>query len=291
MRDPGNLPQLLAQDLAEVDWPAPDQIRARARRRTIRKAVAAPAAVLLVVASVWLLVGPGRDGGLADDPVGGSGPSASPSASPSVAASYTMPAGWFGPEDLVQPADVGAGYTLENENAFAPGEYPTWSFNADECDAYAGLRITAFRSYTWMRINIVAPGGDDAAVPAVHAELNSYPTATVAKQVMSDVRAMVGACAEFSYAGGEASTEARPARVVHTYSVEGERFAGDESVLIRHVTRSVDASTGEVLPGDQAVIPEILAVVRVGDRVEVLSTYQDDRDRMREIATKAARRL
>lgn len=288
MRDPGNLPELLARDLAEVDWPAPEQIRTRARRRTIRRAVGAPVAVLLVVASVWLLAGPSRDGGLADEPVGSG---VSVSASPSAAASYTLPPGWFGPGDLVQPDDVDPGYTLENEHAFAPGEYPAWPFAVDQCDAYAGLNVTAFRSYTWMRINIVAREGKSGGPADIHAELNRYPTQAVAKQVMLDVRRVVAACGEFSYAGGEASTDERPARVVHTYAIEDRGFAADESLLVRHVTESVDARTGELLPGDQSRSVEIMAAVRVGDRVTVLTTHQNDADRMRGIATKAARRL
>jgi hypothetical protein len=282
MRDPGNLPQLLARDLAGVTWLAPDEIRARARRRTVRKVAAAPVVLLMVVTSLWLLAGPGRDRGLAGDPVGDDGAQPGPSAA--------AEQGWFGPDDLAQPDDVGAGYTLENEHAFAPGKYPTWTFSLEHCDAYAALNVTAFRSYLWMRINIVALKGDDIGTSDVHTELTRYP-APLADQVMTDVRRVVQTCDDFSYASGEASTEERPAWTRHTFRIGSRDFAGDESLLIRHVTESRDARTGELLHGEQSVIVTILTVVRVEDRVEVLQTYQDDADRMRKIATKAARRL
>jgi hypothetical protein len=283
MRDPANLPDLLARDLAAVDWPAPGQIRSRARRRTIGKAVAAPVAVLLVVASVWTLAGPGRGGGLAEDPFGGNGSPPGPTVS--------LPVGWFGPEILPQPQDVGPGYELDNEHAYAPGEYPAWPFAMEQCEAYAGLGVRAYRGYTWMRGNIVTQQRGTGATGDVHTELRSYPGVTVAKQVVSEVRRTVEACPEYSYNGGEASTEERPGRVVHTSTIEDQDFAGEQSLLIRRVARSVDATTGELLPGDQSVGVSILAVVRVRDRVEVLYMELDDADRMREIAAKAARRL
>ncbi|MBF9135549.1 hypothetical protein I0C86_42680 [Plantactinospora sp. S1510] len=282
MRDPGNLPQLLARDLAGVTWLAPDEIRARARRRTVRKVAAAPVVLLMVMTSLWLLAGPGRDRGLVGDPVGDGGAPLGPSAA-------AVP-GWFGPEDLAQPDDVGAGYTLENEHAFAPGEYPAWTFSLEHCDAYPPLNVTAFRSYTWMRINIVALKGDDTGTTDVHTELTRYPV-PIADQVMTDVRRVVQTCGDFGYASGEASTEERPARTRHTYTIESQDFAGDDSLLIRQVTESRDARTGELLPGDESLLVTILTVVRVEDRVEVLQTYLNDADRMRKIATKAARRL
>jgi hypothetical protein len=291
MRDPAKLPDLMARDLAAVDWLAPGQIRGRARRRTIRNVVAAPVAALLVVASVWLLAGPGQGGGLAEDPVGGNGPSASsPPNSPSRPAA-SLPAGWFGPEILLQPQDVGPGYELGNENAYAPGEYPAWPFAMEQCAAYAGLGVRAFLGYTWMRHNTVARRADTATKGDVHAELRSYAGVTAAKQVVSDAREVVTACREYSYDGGEGSTEERPGKVVHTSTVVDQDFAGDQSLLVRRVTRGVDARTGELLPGNQSVGVELLAVIRVQDRVEVLQTDQDDPDRLRAIAAKAGQRL
>lgn len=287
MRDPANLPDLLARDLAAVDWQAPGQIRSRARRRTVRNVLAAPVAALLVVASVWLLAGPGQGGGLAEDPVGGNGQSPSPSASPSV----SLPPGWFGPEILLQPQDVGPGYELGNEYAYAPGEYPAWRFEMEQCEAYAGLGVRAFLGYTWMRHNTVARRQDTSTTGDVHAELRSYAGVTAAKQVMSDVRKIVEVCPEYSYDGGEASTEERPGKVVHTSTIVDQDFAGEESLLVRRVTRGVDARTGELLPGDQSVGVNILAVIRVQDRVEVLDTDLNDLGRMREIAAKAGQRL
>ncbi|MFC0534120.1 hypothetical protein [Phytohabitans kaempferiae] len=282
MRDPGNLPNLLARDLADARWPEPAEIRARGRRRTVRAVVAAPAALVVLVTSVWLLAGPVAD--RAAPAPGGGDPTSAPAPD-----GGDRPPGWFGPEALVQPEDVGERHHLTNEHAYAPGEYPTWTFSVDACGAYAGLGVTAPLDYLWMRINIVTPDGDTSGALGIHAELASYPQ-TGAEQVMEDVRRVIEACAEYGYAGGEASTEERPARVEHEYEVLEEGFAGDDSLLIRHLVRSLDARTGEPVSPEQDIV-SIKAVVRVGDRVEVIQSDQGDPARMREIAIRAARRL
>jgi hypothetical protein len=276
MRDPGNLPHLLARDLAGVRWPEPAQIRARGRRRTLRTVAAAPLVLAVVVASVWLVARPAADRAA---PVPGGGRSSTPA---------TVPPGWFGPEDLVQPADVGEGYHLTNEHAYAPGEYPAWAFAMGNCAAFEGLGITVPPPYTWMRINIVARDGDTSGESDVHAELNRYQ-GIVAEQVMTDARRALEACADFSYEGGEASTEERPARTVHQIRVVDEGFAGEDAFMTRHYVYAVDPRTGERLDSQESI--SLTVAVRVGDRVEVLMTSQDDANRMREIAVRAARRL
>ena len=181
---------------------------------------------------------------------------------------------------------------MDNEQAFAPGEDPSWSFSMDQCPAYRALGIEEPHAYTWKRINIVTDrvgsegsGGDRD----VFANLTRYP-AGVAERVMADARRALAACPEYSYEGGEASTDERPARTVHRYILLADGFAGDDSLMARQTYHSVDARTGQRLTNVQAGVA-LVAAVRVGDRVEVLETYQDDPTRLREIAVRAARRL
>jgi hypothetical protein len=275
MPDPHDLPHLLARDLADVRWPPPTRIRARGRRRTLRTVAVAPVAVVLILASVWLLVRPSHQDA-APPPVG---------STPTV----SVPVGWFGPEALVQPADVGEGYHLDNQHAFAPGEDPSWSFSMDQCPAYAGLGIEKPHAYTWKRINIVTEQAGAGGDRDVFANLSRYP-ANAAQQVMADARQAVAACPEYSYEGGEGSTKERPARTVHRRTILQEGFAGDDSLMIRHTYHTVDASTGRRLTDVQEGTALIVAM-RVGDRVEVLETYHDDPAWLREIAVRAARRL
>jgi hypothetical protein len=288
MRDPANrlpeLADLLARDLAHVHWPAPDGIRARARRRSLRTALAAPLAVLVLVTSVWLLARPAENRAIP-------GPAASVTPTATRSLETTEPPGWVGAEVLVRPADVGAGYGVDNVYTYAPGEYPTWQFDLQPCAAYNALGVTAYRDYTWMGGHTVAKQVTTNTPGDVHAQLMRYPDSAAAARVVADVRRVVRACANFDDAGGEASTEERPARVVHRYGKIDEGFAGDESLLLRHRVEHVDASTGKRLPDHQNASVEMIAVVRVGDLVEILLTDQDDPARMRRIAVAAARHL
>jgi hypothetical protein len=284
---PDNLEQLrtrLARDLTTVSWPEPGQIRAQARRRTMRTVVAAPLAVVLVVAAVaWAL----RAGSASPSSYGpAAGPPHRPAATaatPSVDDGTSIPI-----EALLQPDDVGPARHIENENTWSAGAYPAWTFSKDQCPAYAGLKLTAYQDYQFMRIHQVVPDRrEDFNLLTVFVEAHRYPGDTAAT-VMGDVRRIVAACPRFDSGPSEASTPERPAHGVHALTVLDEGFAGTESLLIHDRSTSVDDRTGDTI-GEPIVM--IYAVVRVNDLVTTIGRYTEDRAAVQDLGPRAAARL
>lgn len=282
-----SLPERLAADLAVVHWPEPDEIRARARRRTYRGLVVVPAAVLLVVAAVWAGAGAGRedhDSHVATPPTS---EAPAPTASgPTVLPTFVVPGNpaWIPPEALLQPADLGTGYEITNDHSWEPGQYPTWTFNFDGmCPAYAPLDVTAYQRYLFMRINTVGKNVQQDGGQAVHEEVMRFPGDT-AKQVVADARRVVAACPQFT-TDSEASTEQHPAYAVHRWVLVDNDFAGDESLLLRQGVTHVERATDQEL-GDPSL--DLYAVVRVGDLVAVVQTDDYDEGRVRQLARRAA---
>jgi len=284
---PDNLEELanrLARDFTTVRWPEPGQIRARARRRTVRTAAGAPLAVILVVVAVaWAL----RAGSASPS---STGPAAGPPRTlPATTATTPVDDGTSIPIDaLLQPEDVGPARHVENEYTYPGGVYPAWTFSHEQCPAYAGLKIRAFLKYDFMRIHQIAPDRpEDFDSLAVFVEAHRYPDDTAAT-VMGDVRRIVAACRRYDGGPSEASTPERPAHGVHTLTLLDDAFAGSESLLIRHHTISVDDRTGEQV-GDP--ITMIYVVVRVNDLVTTIGRYTDDRAAVQALGSRAAARL
>jgi len=97
-----DLAQRLAADLGRVSWPAAEQIRREAKRRSRRTAFAASFCVLLLLSGVW--VGTAR-------PFHRSAPVETFAAAPRPVATTIGPGdpAWIPPEALLTPEDVGPG--------------------------------------------------------------------------------------------------------------------------------------------------------------------------------------
>ena len=283
-----DLSHRLARALTSVQWAEPGELRARARRRSRRAFVAAPVAVTLVVLSVAWYAGFRGDGApVADDST--IGPSSSTTTTPSPRPSLTMDPAWIPLDALLQPADVGEGLDFANVLTSDSEPLRLWYFELSQCPAYAGLGITAYDTYQYMRIHQIVPrgviGGERG--DAVFVQARRYP-AEVASTVVLDIRRALTACGQYERAGGEASSPQRPAYTTFTWTIIDEDFAGDDSLLIRQRVESFVTGTGQRI-GESIV--ETYAVVRVGDVITIVSRYSADEAEIANLATKAAARL
>ncbi|RKR88538.1 hypothetical protein BDK92_2866 [Micromonospora pisi] len=345
------LAEQLAAELGGVTWPAPERIRALGRRRRRRVAVGVPAAVVLVFAAIWGLVGglPGTGTG----PVTVAGPPAAPGSDPTVTRSSPDPsrqpvqpggAGWFPAVALLQPADLGLNFRISYDTSGSVGA-DLWPFHlADYCPAYAGLRVATYRDYLFSRGNSVGGDGPDGRVRMLSQQVTRYADDPAARTVVDEARRVVDACAAYevppavltghtasadprpnvdpsappssatpsssadppssaapSWSSSSASpsapavpsSSAEPGATVpmvdpgartggrHTLRVLGDGFAGSQSLLVR---QEVTAPAGT----PEAGTVTLYAVVRVGDLVAVLESYDYDDARMRQLAGRAA---
>lgn len=285
------LVQRAATDIGTVRWADAKQLRRIARRRTVRSLAVAPVTVLLTVAMVWGLAAQNHDRAPMPPAASSSAPTTSESPSPSASPSSSVPApsadSWWIPGDaMLQPEDVGPGVVADNELTSVAGEDFAWYFYMDGCPSLAGLH-DAYRRHQFMRsVNLTLPVADESGLPIVFAEVRRYSEPD-AKLVIGDVQRLVAACPRIT-GGSEASTPTKPAAGVWTYGITGTGFAGDEALLIKQHSYSIDQATGKVVGND---ITTTSAVVRAGGLIVVLSTERDQPDQMKALAGKALRRL
>ncbi|WP_329104411.1 hypothetical protein OG792_29610 [Micromonospora sp. NBC_01699] len=342
------LAERLATDLAGVSWPAPEQIRARGRRRARRTAVAVPVAVVLVFATIWGVVGALPRGATGPESVAGrADPEAAVPATASSAPDGTVPGrssggvtsrdpAWIPAIALLQPADLGLNFRIDEDHSWQPGSYPDWPFRlAQSCPAYAGLRLTGYQDHRYSRGRTVGGDTEDGRWQSLAQQVTRYADGAAARTVVDDVRRVVEACRTYDapptvstlYATppppatptapaspadptapaspgkptapafppgstrsvppgattGPAATGANATR--HAWRVLGDGFAGNQSLLVR---QEVSAPTGPVGTGPASGTVTLYAVVRVGDLVAVLESYDYDDARMRQLADRAA---
>ncbi|MGI5150958.1 hypothetical protein ACQEVC_32135 [Plantactinospora sp. CA-294935] len=252
----------LDRELSTLYWAEAARIRRRGTRRRIRAVAGATLAVVMLLGSAWTLLPPPvepRTEFQGDDiPI----------------------------EAMLQPSDVGPDFEIDNAHTYLAGEYPTWQFAQDDlCPRYASLNIDAYRTYLFMRGQIVARKGDDEGHTYVFTEARRFP-GEVARQVMTDVTRTVSACAVYRTTT-EYSSPTRPAEAERSASVIDRNFAGEESLMVRTQIDHRETATGEVF--DRQVV--LAAVVRVADLVAVTSFYVEDPQRLRELAKHTASRL
>ncbi|MFI6760201.1 hypothetical protein ACIBF5_13795 [Micromonospora sp. NPDC050417] len=353
------LAEQLAAELGGVTWPAPERIRSLGRRRRQRVAVAAPAAVVLVFAAIWGLVG--GSAGSGTGPVTVAGPPVAPGSGPVVERNLPDPSrepvspggeGWIPAVALLQPADLGLNFRISYDTSGSVGA-DLWPFHlADYCPEYARLRVATYRDYLFSRGNSVGGDGSDGRVRMLSQQVTRYADDPAARTVVDEARRVVTACASYEVppavltgraasagprpnadpSGGprpnadpsappssvtpsalaapsspaspssadpsQPSSPAEPGATVsmvdpgartggrHTLRVLGDGFAGSQSLLVRQEV-TAPAGTPATGVGDVGTVT-LYAVVRVGDLVAVLESYDYDDARMRQLATRAA---
>ncbi|MEU2612744.1 hypothetical protein ABZ570_14360 [Micromonospora sp. NPDC007271] len=275
--------ELVQRELRDVRWPEPDEIRARARRRSWRTAVLAAVAVLAVASgsavTAWARPGP---------PAAPFTTMASPTSSPSERVAAEVPL-----EVLLAPADLRT-----------DAEALTQSGLAERVEIARGLlwchrfqRMTAqwepsrySRSVTLLSAR---PAGTDQSAKEVLLTQDVYRVEPdVARRLFAGIDKMLAPCGNWrtegpvQWQGKEVS-----AQVTHRWQVVDRSFAGTESVLLRHsIGQARDLGTGRSLGALPA--PESTAVVRVGDLVAVINLGRDGTESdLRRLATVAAARM
>ncbi|MGW5670932.1 hypothetical protein [Micromonospora sp. NPDC003776] len=249
MPDDVRFVELVHRELRDVRWPEPTEIRAAARRRGRRTAVAAAAAVLAVASVSAVLVG--RAGG--------------PSPAASVGAYAEIPT-----EAMLDPADVPV-RSDERLGDTGLGERVRVDDVLAGCGRDQGVPAAAAESrFSRAQTLIGSQAVDGFAThrsPVISQDV--YRLAS-ADDVFSGLDRLVAACASWRQAntverdGGSVSLT-----FVHGWSVAARDFAGDQSALLRHtVTQLTDSATGG--PAQFPMAPEYTLVVRVGDLVTVL---------------------
>ncbi|MCO1595139.1 hypothetical protein M8C17_08180 [Micromonospora sp. RHAY321] len=280
MRDDLAFVEQVRRDLEDVRWPEPQDIRARARRRSRRTAVAAT--VVLTLAGVSAFVATGGGGESAPPPVAAS-------------ASPTPPArGEIAAESLVQPADLSQPAQVQlSESDFAQpilvdsmlghcgqsrGMTPTWPISRWS------------RSQTLLRER---PVGVDHTVGDLLLKQDLYRVAPeTGASLFADLDRLLATCAEWASAGPYTMAEQTvTAQAVHNWTVVQRSFAGDGAAMVRHTQSPVrDQKTGETI-GD-APRPTSTAVVQVGDVVAVLTLGRDGTEpELSRLAEVAAHRM
>ncbi|MDG4807881.1 hypothetical protein O7634_14085 [Micromonospora sp. WMMD1120] len=281
MRDDQAFIERIHRDLADVRWPEPAEIRARARRRSRRTAIAAATAVLAVVGATAgaLVHGNHR---VPATPV-----AASVSPSAPVRAEIAL-------ESLVQVADLAQPAQVQlSQSGFAePVLIQTMLGYCRERKGITPVWPTSRWSRSQTLLRETPNGADDTRRDLLLSQDVYRVTAEQTRSFAAELDHLVAPCAEWQSVGPyEMGGVTGTGAVMHRWAVVQRGFAGDEAMLLRHtVSQPVDSQTGRPLgtgPGSSST-----AVVRVGDLVTVLNLGKDGTEpELRRVAEVAARRL
>ncbi|MFR9776936.1 hypothetical protein ACL02O_12850 [Micromonospora sp. MS34] len=254
--------ELVRRDLRNVRWPEPTEIRARARRRSRRTAVSAALAVLLVASAVGMVTA-GR----------ASGPTATLAVPPSTPAPPTAPAPsgraeipeavLLEPRDLTVATAVRLGDTGLDEPVRVDRQL-------EACAREHGVGLEPIRSrYSRSRTLLRATGGARGAAPVLSQDVYRVDPPW-GLSLFGDIDRMLQACPQWrtsslvSQAGRTV-----PAETVHRWEPPVSGFAGDQSMMLRHVTGQSRERIGGKALGPAASV-EVTLVIRVGDLVTVI---------------------
>ncbi|WP_328380901.1 hypothetical protein OHQ88_22440 [Micromonospora zamorensis] len=276
MRDEPTFVEHVRRDLLDVRWPEPQEIRARARRRSQRRIVVSTVVLALAGVSAVAVAAPRT-----------SPPLVQPAASASPTRHEITTDALLQPTDLPQPVDVQLSESGLRE-----------SIRLDQLLTYCrtdqgypdGVPVSLLsRSQTLVRKN--APRAMTENDGLVTQDLFRL-TPDGAAQLLSSLDDLIAPCREYRSVGpyqvGEASGTAE---AVHRWTVTQRDFAGDGAVLLRHdVSQPRDQQTGK--PIGDLPRPTSTAVVRVGDLITVLGVGQTGTEpELRRLAEVAARRM
>ncbi|MEU1241576.1 hypothetical protein ABZ388_14560 [Micromonospora parva] len=282
MRDDPTLVEQIQRDLRDVRWLGPEEIRARARRRSQRRIVAATVVLALAGVSAAAVAAPRT-----------SPPSALPAASASPDATPTQHE--ITTDALLQPADLTRPIEVQLSQA-GMGEPVRVDAMLDQCRANLGLpegwRFSRLsRSQTLLRARPAGtePGNADVLVMQDVYRMATQDEATLA---LVTLQGLVDPCDEWRSRGPyERKGQTGTAEAVHQWQVRPLDSGGQGGVLLTHtISQARDVNTGATL--DDETRPTNTAVVQVGDLVSVLSLGRDGTEaELQQFAVAAVARL
>ncbi|MGC4878124.1 hypothetical protein ACLQ26_17935 [Micromonospora sp. DT43] len=244
------------RDLRDVTWPEPEEIRAAARRRRRRTAALAAVAVLAAVAGpAYALKDRAEPPPTAATrvPVDAS-PARAEIPLDSLLAVTEVPV-----KNAVQLGDAGLGETVRLD--------PTLQRCGDDRGVAA---VPAYSRYSRSQ-TLLSPTRDGRAPARVELSQDVYRLdPLVSARLFTHLRALLDACPEWHVVENVVSAgETTPNESKHAWETAASSFAGDESILVRHVPFAPRGpASGRTLQRSTPV--GMTVVVRVGDLVTVL---------------------
>ncbi|MEV4845599.1 hypothetical protein AB0K20_20595 [Micromonospora matsumotoense] len=259
----------LHRDLREAHWPEPAEIRARARRRSRRTAVLSAVTVLVVLAGSATVAGPGLTGSpTSTAPAAFASHSSVPVAVP-VRTEIPL-AALLTPADLPFSTGARLGTTGLAETVQVD---PLLESCGREREVAARLPVSrASRSQTLLR-----PGARDD-LPAVRVLSQDVYRIELprGRWLFGEIDRLLDACADWTLGASLLTADQQAVRTAqeHSWEPAARDFAGDQSVLLRHVVRQPREQAGGQ-PVGRASAVETTLVVRVGDLVTVVAPAPD----------------
>jgi hypothetical protein len=276
MRDDPSLVEQIQRELRDVRWPAPEEIRSRARRRSQRRIVVATVVLAFAGASAVAVAAPRR------------------SPAPALPAASASPTRHEIPLDaLLQPVDLPQQVDVQLSQS-GLGE----PVRLDHMLGYC--RTSQGRPEGW-QMSILSRS--QTFVPKHAAPILTQSDGLVtqdlfrlvpetARQLFANLDDLIAPCAEWLNVGPILTAGGtRTGEALHRWSVVQRGFAGDDAAILRDsLTATRDLETGQ--PLGEAPSPILLAVVRVGDTVSVLRLGHDGTEaELMQLAVAAAARM
>ncbi|MBM0259073.1 hypothetical protein [Micromonospora sp. 4G55] len=261
MREDLHFVDRLHRDLGGVRWAEPAEIRARARRRSRRTATLAATAVLAVLSGSGYLAA-ARSG----TPVPPAPPVAAVPSSTAAAGPAEIP--W---EAMLSARDVRLKTDVQISEA-GLGEAVRVDPLLEACGRERGVPSAAAATSRYSRSQtLLRPAVDGAAAPVLTQDVYRIDPAQ-GRLLFGTVAVLLDACAKWKLTGSGQLGGGTVATVTqHRWERSVSGFAGDESVLLRHVSLApVSVADGRTLGKLPPV--EATMVVRVGDLVTVITT-------------------
>ncbi|MFG3553178.1 hypothetical protein ACGGAQ_02195 [Micromonospora sp. NPDC047557] len=267
------------RDLRDVRWPEPEEIRATARRRR-RRAVALAAVAVLAAVTGPAYAMKDRPAALPD--------AALPASTQSpvrmdIPLDSLLPVTEVPVQGAVQLGDAGLGEVVRLD--------PTLQRCGDDRGVPA---VPAYSRYSRSQ-TLLSPAKDGAGPVRVELSQDVYRLdPLVGARLFTHLRALLDACPEWHLAESVvAAGETTPNESKHAWETAASNFAGDESILVRHVPFAPGGpASGRTLQRSSPF--GMTVVVRVGDLVTVLEPSPDlglhDAD-LKALGRTAARRL
>ncbi|MEG3632365.1 hypothetical protein [Micromonospora palythoicola] len=263
------------QDLREVRWAEPAELRERGTRRRRRAVVGSAVAVLMVAAASVVVT---RD--LAEPPP----------AVPLAAPTTSVPSAEIPRDAMVQPGDlpVETGPPLGQSGLGEPVQIDHVLLACHQEQGRSAYWETSrySRSQTLLRAPAERLPAEEVFSQAVY-----RLAPQVVDRIFTRIDALLAPCANWRSSGSMLWDEqVVAAEADHRWEVTARDFVGDQSMVIQHsVTEIRNLETGESRKPGQL---DRTAVVRVGDLVTVMGLGRDGTEReLRRLATVAADRL